>query len=264
MFVKINPQKRYGDYFLVFEAEGDEPQAQDVRSNMKQINLKPNNRARIDFRDGAEDPPEPETPEPDSPVESDVDTTSDEDFTNDNQDTNTQEPEETPDTGTEEENNPEPAEANPGDETPADATGTDEPDTGGDENFTDDGGTTDTTPAEGDQTQTGNTSGGPGLEYDSTRQYKLFLDYEELYNSVENYISNLESEIRDDKEMMSTIRVATDRLRKISELLFDYMTLKFSSSTYIQNLLFYQKMYTAVELLISMLSTSLETKENNN
>ena len=225
MLVKVKPEKRYGDFFLVFEADGDPEEKPDVRKNMKRIDLKPNNRARIDFRDGAEEPEEPpqepETPEaePEPPV-----------------------------------NDAENPEANA--EVPAE----DQPDTGTEEDFAADTG--EETPAEGDtQTTDQQNTNGPGLEYDSTRQYKLFLDLNKLHGSVSNYISNLETEIRDDSKIMAIYTENIEKLKQVKDLLFDYMNLKFKNSSYIQNLLFYQKMYTTVDLIADILT---ETIKSNN
>lgn len=225
MLVKVKPEKRYGDFFLVFEADGDPEEKPDIRKNMKRIDLKPNNRTRIDFRDGAEEPEEPpqelETPEAEpEPQVNDVE-------------------------------NPE---ANV--EAPAE----DQPDTGTEEDFAADTG--EETSAEGDtQTTDQQNTNGPGLEYDSTRQYKLFLDLNKLHDSVSNYISNLETEIRDDSKIMEIYTENIEKLKQVKELLFDYMNLKFKSSSYIQNLLFYQKMYTTVDLIADILT---ETIKSNN
>lgn len=280
MFVKKTSPKKYGDYFLAFEADGDEePQTQDVRNNMKQINLRPNNRARIDFRDGADDPSPEETQTPETPEtqattpegEEPVDTTGNEDFTQDtpaeDQAQQGEDQEAPQDEAPAEEPGAETEPAVTDEENPEGEQSEDQPDTtGGDENFAD--GSDQEQPAEGEQPpsedQPQEQKPGPGLEYDSTRKYKLFLDFKELHSSVENYISNLEMEIRDDSQIMETIKTSIDRLKKTRDLLFDYMTLKFTSSTYIQNLLFYQKMYAVVVMIVDILSNTLETNKNNN
>ena len=225
MLVKVKPEKRYGDFFLVFEADGDPEEKPDVRKNMKRIDLKPNNRARIDFRDGAEEPEEPPQ-EPETP-------------------------EAEPEPQVDDAENPE---AN------AEAPAEDQPDTGTEEDFAADTG--EETPAEGDtQTTDQQNTNGPGLEYDSTRQYKLFLDLNKLHDSVSNYISNLETEIRDDSKIMEIYTENIEKLKQVKDLLFDYMNLKFKNSSYIQNLLFYQKMYTTVDLIADILT---ETIKSNN
>ena len=270
MLVKVKPEKRYGDFFLVFEADGDPEEKPDIRKNMKRIDLKPNNRTRIDFRDGAEEPEEPpqelETPEAEpEPQVNDVE----------NPEANVEAPaEDQPDTGTEEdfaadEQPPEETEVPPEEpqvndaenpEANAEAPAEDQPNTGTEEDFAADTG--EETSAEGDtQTTDQQNTNGPGLEYDSTRQYKLFLDLNKLHDSVSNYISNLETEIRDDSKIMEIYTENIEKLKQVKELLFDYMNLKFKSSSYIQNLLFYQKMYTTVDLIADILT---ETIKSNN
>ena len=264
MIIKKSPPNPYGDYFLAFEADDDQEQ-QEVRSNMKRINIRSSNRNRVDFTDGADEAPE----NTEVPAE---DTASDAE----NQDVSTDAPEDdtNPDTSGDDENfnddssNPgEQQEENQESETSDEDQSGDGPDTSGDdENFNDDSEGEDSSNKTFDDVDNNDqnnqqNNNGPGLEYDSMRQYKLFIDYKELSESVKKYISNLETEIRDDSEIMKIYRDSIDKFRKINELLCDYMTLKFTASTYIQNLLFYQKMYTATELIIESL---LKTIKNNN
>lgn len=122
---------------------------------------------------------------------------------------------------------------------------TDADDMGEDDNtdFTADAGTDDSTG--GTSTPDANASGdttkkGPGLEYDSTRKYALFLNYETLINALANYITKLENNISDDMNVNKIIKTAIVKLREIKDLCYEYMIMKFEVSSYIQSLLFYQ------------------------
>lgn len=107
---------------------------------------------------------------------------------------------------------------------------------------------------------------GPGLEYDSTRKYRLFQAFISLYNAINNYISKLENNVKDDITMNRAIKEATNRLREIRELCYDYMIIKFEISTYTQSLMFYQTLVVAIQTVFRMLSDlhNLDGKQKKN
>lgn len=257
----INRENRYGRYFLSTEAE-DEPE---IKSNTKVIEIKPNNRNRIDFTDGADDSEEydnsnqdenlndtegdsdtsddsntePTVTDGENPVETnqvndDVDISDDTDYTNngDSQMDNSNNGDDTQNT----------------DDTELTTDADEEPVTDDNTDFTDDSenpvddqnaGTTDGAEPPADDGDP-NAKKGPGLEYDSTRKYSLFLNYEVLINALNNYITKLENNIGDDMNANKIIKTAVVKLREIKDLCYEYMIMKFEASTYIQSLLFYQ------------------------
>ena len=280
---KIKPQLKYGKYFLNMEAD-DEEEAPKKR-NTKVIDVKPNNRRRLDYTAGA-DEPEDDTSE-ETPVEDETtDTTTDDEAndtgttevdTGDTQDY-TADTDATVDDGTGA-NDTETTEVDTGDtqdytaDTGTDATVDDgtggdntdngevEVDTGDTQDYTDgadDTGdtttdtTTDTNTTDSNATDANNK--GPGLEYDSTRKYVLFENYISLSNAINNYISKLENIIGEDIEYNKLIRTATNKLREIDELCESYMTMKFEASGYIQSLLFYQNLVVMIQLVLDSLS----------
>ena len=133
----------------------------------------------------------------------------------------------------------------------------DSPDTGDNTDFTADTGEGDTPPDQsaGDSNtgDDGNQKKGPGLEYDSTRKYMLFINYKSLINAISNYITKLENNISDDMNSNKIIRTAVSKLREIKELCYDYITMKFEGTTYIQSLLFYQNAVIMVQSVFDML-----------
>lgn len=114
-----------------------------------------------------------------------------------------------------------------------------------------------------DSNQEQNGDNGPGLEYDSTRKYVLFKEYMSLYNALENYISKLESIIKDDMEINQIIIRATNNLREIRDVCYDYMTMKYEISTYVQSLVMYQKLEVAVQMVFNLL-TNVNKLQNTN
>ena len=283
--IVIKPENLYGKYFLSTEAPGDELPPE-RKSNTKVIDVKPNNRRRKDFTDRALDP-DNESEDEELPPDDLMDTTGDEDTPPDDladgeapQDGETPPDDlgsdDTPDTGddtdstTGEELPPdgsENGESSPEGDSPPDETGddteinTDEtddsPDTGDNTDFTADTGEGDTPPDQsaGDSNtgDDGNQKKGPGLEYDSTRKYMLFINYKSLINAISNYITKLENNISDDMNSNKIIRTAVSKLREIKELCYDYITMKFEGTTYIQSLLFYQNAVIMVQSVFDML-----------
>ena len=279
----LRKDNQYGRFFLSTEAPGDENEEQETpapKHNTKVIDIKPNKRIRIDFPDEEEITPETEEipveepTEETEPVEDNGPVTDGEDFeptdeepvqddvkSQDNDD-NIEEPVDGENEPAQEEptdDGPvidgedfEPTDEEPvqDDETPADGG----PVTDG-EDFepTDDEGTANTNqPQETNNEE--NTKKGPGLEYDSTRKYLLFKNYGSLINSIDNYIIKLEKRMADDVRTNRISKNAIDKLREIRELAYDFMTMKFEISSYIQSLLFFQNLIAMVQLVFNLLS----------
>lgn len=280
----------YGKYFLASEADDEETEEEvkpetATRRNVKVVTVKPNNRSKqfADVDIGTEE----ETPEPDNAAtEEDAPTTDDNtDFTAD--DTANNAAPETGDAGGDNEQPNTDDAPETGDETDFSNTGEDpntQDDTGGetgggDADAPETGDETDFADAAGDETGTeddGTTDDGedaaadqgnadekakPGAEYDSTRKYNLFKEYMSLYNACDNYISKLENVLKDDTIQNQIIRTSVNNLRDIKDIIYDYMTIKYPINSYIQSLLFYQKMKVSIQLIFSLLKNS---KNNSN
>lgn len=282
--VKTSPNK-YGKYFLSTEAPGDEEEIESpIKSNTKVIDVKPNNRRRIDFTDGAEEIEDefPEDPSEEVPIDDmgpDLGSGEDLDFNQDDPTATVPQDDGTEPTVDDGDNIT--TDTTPGEEdytqdvtTPDDTTGvaSTEPTVSGDgtevEVDTTDGPITDTgedftADAEADTgedvpqdaTQAPEEQKkGPGLEYDSTRKYNLFENYVSLSNALTNYITKLENNMGDNYEENLILKTSTEKLREIYQLCYDYMTMKFELSTYVQSLLFFQNLVIMVQLVFDLLS----------
>lgn len=280
MIVEVKEPYKYGKYFLSQEAPGDEePEA--PKRNTKIIEIKAKNRLKNDFTDGAEEEEPSEEVEPtdneedlmnepemdnledytsNEPIiqnqsetglniEDDVNATNAEIDTNNNIDF----------TEDDVEVNTDVTNQNDG---MNDDTG---PDLGnGEEDFTSNNIDSEE-PNDGNNTDDGTgEQKGPGLEYDSTRKYVLFVNFSDLLVAIDNYISKLESTTNDDVNFNVTIKIVTEKLREIRMLCYDYMTMKFEISSYIQSLLFYQNIIVLIQLSFNLLDKvvkSIKTKE---
>ena len=144
----------------------------------------------------------------------------------------------------------------------ADAGTTDDaPDTGegDDEDFGDNTGADDTGGDTGGTEDNNGDDGnkkGPGLEFDSTRKYNLFQNYMSLCNAIDNYITKLENMTGDDYNANQVIKVATKKLQEIYDLCYDYMTMRFEISTYVQSLLFYQNLVVMIQMVFDLIAKS--------
>lgn len=110
--------------------------------------------------------------------------------------------------------------------------------------------------------QGGTSNNGPGLEYDSTRKYILFKNFLSLSNAIDNYISKLEASMGTDTTETLVLKNATDKLREINDLCYDYITMKFEISTYIQSLFFFQNLVVMVQKVFELLSKTKKKLQN--
>ena len=83
-----------------------------------------------------------------------------------------------------------------------------------------------------------------------------------LYTAIDNYIFKLEDGIHDDLEFNQIIKVSVNKLREIKDLTYDFMMIKFESSTYVQSLLFYQNLIVAVQIVFRMINNLKKKKKD--
>lgn len=283
---------KYGQYFL-FEAPGDE---EPPRRNMKNISVLPDNRKRTDFTAGAEeidepaDNPDPEPGAVDEPVDEDLG--QNQDFTQTDDQTGedlgqdqdfTQTDEAPPEEGEVQPDNPpvDNPEGNPEGEnvtpdTPPEEGGGD--DMGETEDFTDGG-----EEAPADELNAGNQAGsdpnanpegeqqklGPGVDFEATRKYNLFKEFLNIMEAIDTYNERLENYYIDDPIRNKIIRLSIEKLSEIKEQIYEFIMMRFELSSYIQCLMFYQKMRVSILLVFNLLEkikfiNKMKEKLNNN
>ena len=226
-----------------------------IKPNTKVIDIKPNNRKKLDFTDGAIDPEEPidgETENPTDPAPEVVSDPENPDGNIDNSGVDTSDNTDFAADGTEQPN------GDGNTDISTDDTGDtgEGPDTGEGEDGTDftDGADGDSDPNGAPiDTSTPEQKKGPGLEYDSTRKYVLFLNYETLINALNNYTTKLENNLTDNLNTNKVLKTAINKLREIKDLCYDYIIMKFEASSYIQSLLFYQNAVIMIQAVFDML-----------
>ena len=92
--------------------------------------------------------------------------------------------------------------------------------------------------------------------------YKKFVS---LKTSVDNYEHKLSSIIGVDPETHEMMHRITDKMRSLSDMMYDYMILKFKNNTYLESMLFYQRALSATKLCLDALAKVAEiTEESDN
>lgn len=261
----------YGKYFLSLEADPgpDSIVVKYRKRNRKDYTAEPDE-AETPKEDTATDDDTTDYSADDSDAAEDTDTDNDTgaDETTDYSDEDTGE-----DGGEEETDDTEVSdEADEGEEDYTD--GSDEE--GSDENETDDGNTDDTEGDTGDGGDDGTDGGGDGgddgnpddsgdsgennseqdghgLDYDSTRKYVLYTNFNSLLNGINNYISKLETLLGEDTEVNHVMKTCVKKLRMIRDLTYDYLIMKYEISSYIQSKLFYTNMIAMIQTVFSVI-----------
>ena len=82
-----------------------------------------------------------------------------------------------------------------------------------------------------------------------------------LFNSIENYIEKIDNIRIENTEAEYTKRDICNKFRDIQKILRDYMIIKYSSDSYVQCTLMYEKMRTAVLLLFEKVKVILNNKK---
>lgn len=88
------------------------------------------------------------------------------------------------------------------------------------------------------------------------RKYNLYKDYMLLYNNIRNYIDLLDNSVKDDINANQVLNKASDKLKKISRMLNEYMTIKYMNAEYFECLAFFQTAIASVKMVIELLKNN--------
>ena len=259
------------------------------RVNVKRIRLKAPDRRTYDFKKGAGGDDET-TETPDNTEELDDTGTSGD--TVEDPDVNTDDPTQTDDaTGDAQsidmnDDSGASDESVTDDEAPTDDQTGDVPDDGGsdaesidmgddagasDDIVTDDDGDISTDDANNDQnagtddTDTTDGESDGDNKNEGIHKQNLYKKFVSLKTSVDNYEHKLSSIIGVDPETHEMMHRITDKMRSLSDMMYDYMILKFKNNTYLESMLFYQRALSATKLCLDALAKVAEiTEESDN
>ena len=248
MVVKLKEKELSSFLQYMTEADNETP-----RTNMKVVNMRVSDGRRPDYTSNA-DVPEEEEEAPDDNTEEMNDTTGTEDAGGDAEqetDVQAEEPVTDDDTDfTDDDGGGEPAEnATPTDgdvEEPAD----------------------DATPTDGEDTQPAEGEGEGGGTEDSNAEklykYNLYTKFEKILTTLTDYIKDLELITSDDSDLNQKYKELVKKLSAIKELMTDYMIMRFSKVSFMQSMLFYQRVVTSINIILETMKnirkTELKTK----
>lgn len=114
-------------------------------------------------------------------------------------------------------------------------------------------------PAEGDAGDTpGDTPEGNGEEQtdspvEQLYKYNLYKKFQKVLKSIDEYSIELDNIVSDDFEVNAKYKELTAKLKEIESLMEDYMIMKFSKVSFMQSMLFYQRVVTSVDIILQTL-----------
>lgn len=124
-------------------------------------------------------------------------------------------------------------------------------------------GTDDSTGDDGTDNTDGDSDGDNKNE--GIHKQNLYKKFVSLKTSVDNYEHKLSSIIGVDPETHEMMHHITDKMRSLSDMMYDYMILKFKNNTYLESMLFYQRALSATKLCLDALAKVAEiTEESDN
>lgn len=92
----------------------------------------------------------------------------------------------------------------------------------------------------------------------------LFENFKNLYNSVDKYEAKLASTIGISAEKGEQLNEIRMEFKRIKDLLYDYMIIKFKKKSYTENYLFYKRGVVATNNVLEILDEVWSAEDNNN
>lgn len=182
----------------------------------------------------------------DSSQNDDIDSGDSEDYSDYNDDTNEG------DTNSNQSDQPEPDAEDSNQQTDEPETSDQSGDDSGDEEPVDDDGSdysdsNDST--DGDAGDSGDDdSSSPPPSPDSYKLYNLYKKFINLYTLNKSFITRLDTTILDDYSSNAVVKTVGSNLRNLNDILYDFMTVKYSTATYIQAMMFFHSAVAAIQL----------------
>ena len=131
-----------------------------------------------------------------------------------------------------------------------------------DTNYTDDTGDSTENDNSGDDANTDGGSGDDGTNNNNNssankdeqmRKYVLYRKFMQLDKLLEHYSDVLNNSMSDEININKKYKRIANNLKKLNELLSEYMIIKFQTASYIQSMLFYQRVITSIDINLNVL-----------
>ena len=158
-----------------------------------------------------------------------------------------------PDEGNEENNDDPPAQDEGGeDEDQGDAPA--EPDTGdGGTDYSSDNGGDDAGGEDTGNEENSEDSGSNESDDEKLKKYHMYTRFVHLYNILNSMIEKCKNVVKPDAIQNAVIKTVINNLSDVYDNMFDFMTIKYKSSTYVQILFYYETVISVVQLNFELL-----------
>jgi hypothetical protein len=80
--------------------------------------------------------------------------------------------------------------------------------------------------------------------------YKRFL---RLYNSIDSFLEKIQDVVKNDATQNAVIKTVTNNLKDIHDAMYDYMTIRYKSQSYVQILIYFETVISIVKLNFELL-----------
>ena len=95
----------------------------------------------------------------------------------------------------------------------------------------------------------------PGTDFENMRRYNLYKKFMSLSDSINGYTDTLDALVYDDDTLNTVTKITSQKLKQLSEIMYDYMTMKFENDSYTQALLFYHEINAGVRMCFDLLES---------
>jgi hypothetical protein len=115
----------------------------------------------------------------------------------------------------------------------------------------DTGDNADNADAQGDeQDSNGENSGERAEKQKKFHMYKRFL---RLYNSIEDFLDKIQGVVKNDATQNAVIKTVYNNLSDVHDNMFDYITIRYKTQTYVQVLIYFETVISIVKLNFELL-----------
>ena len=127
-----------------------------------------------------------------------------------------------------------------------------EPDTGDGTDYTDDESQGD---GDGDNTEDGTTGDeqNGNQSDDTSKKYSLYIRYLRLYDMIDGFSEKIRAVVKDDPSQNAVINKVVDNLNDLHDGMYEYMTIKFMTATYVEAVIYFETVINCVRLNFELL-----------
>ena len=125
----------------------------------------------------------------------------------------------------------------------------------GDDDEDPDAGSDDESSSDDSSNRSDDEKGKPGTDFENMRRYNLYKKFMSLADSINGYTDTLDALVYDDNDLNTITKTVSSKLKQLSEIMYDYMTMKFENDSYTQALLFYHEVNAGVRMCFDLLES---------